>query len=246
MDAPDVYEVIVIDNASDDDSVEELRRNLETIGPKPVRLVDHGINAGYGQGCQVGADLASTSVLLFLNSDARMSPGAVTVMVDALEIDPTVGVVSPVIVKEDGRPELKTAGRFPTPCTLVVPGSLRPRARPDGRTDWVAGTAMMLRRADFWAVGGFDAAFAMYMEDVDLCRKLAQIGKTARLVRDATAVHHLGASWSSALAKARAGGTSQVAYFRKIGTGRVGLSFVRMVGAVREFRAMLHDIFVRR
>lgn len=246
VDEPEVSEVIVVDNASGDDSVVELRASLESIGPVPVRLVEHSVNAGYGQGCQLGAGLASTPMVLFLNSDARLSPGAVGVMVDALEKDHTVGVVSPVIVQENGRPEPKTAGRFPTLSSLVVPAALRRGPRADGRTDWVAGTAMMLRTADFRAAGGFDPRFAMYMEDVDLCRSLAEAGKTARVVPGTTAVHHLGASWSSAVAKARAGSASQVAYFKKVGTGPAGLAFVRMIGLVREFRATLRDVLGRR
>jgi N-acetylglucosaminyl-diphospho-decaprenol L-rhamnosyltransferase len=239
LESPDVAEIVIVDNASKDEGVAQLR---SVFGSAPrVKIVESNTNRGYGQGCQFGAQGVTSPLILFLNSDARLSPQSIELMAAAMA-DPDVGVVSPIIVAEaTGRREPKTSGKFPTPGLVLRSALFRPDAGPDQEVDWVAGTAMMLRIEDFWSVGGFDPRFTMYMEDVDLCRRIAATGKRARIVAGAEARHALGASWSSASAKARAGTASQLAYFSMLGATPGQLALLRAVGLARLSRALLRD-----
>jgi N-acetylglucosaminyl-diphospho-decaprenol L-rhamnosyltransferase len=97
---------------------------------------------------------------------------------------------------------------------------------------WVSGVALMVRRAEFLAVGGFDPAFFMYYEDVDLCRRYRARGLELERVVEACVVHEGGRSRVSARAQKRAYDRSQDLYLTRIGTAWPLRLLVRMARAV--------------
>jgi N-acetylglucosaminyl-diphospho-decaprenol L-rhamnosyltransferase len=92
---------------------------------------------------------------------------------------------------------------------------------------------MLLRRADFLTLGGFDESFPMYLEDVDLCRRLGETGKSVRREPSARVLHHGGRSWQSGREQRRRFHAGKLRYYEKLGAGRLALACVRVVGRVR-------------
>ena len=210
---PDVAEIVVVDNASGDGSVDHLKRDITD---QRVRIVESPRNVGFGQGVNLGVNACTSPLLLLLNSDATLVAGSLARLVGALLTDESVGVVAPAVYGPDGRDLQPGAhGVFPTLGTIVRRTNTRP---PETLSpDWVSGVAMLLRRSDFESVGGFDPEFEMYLEDVDLCRRLRLAGKEVRRELAAGVVHTGNQSWDSFTVALGLAHRSRVAYFRKAG-----------------------------
>jgi len=210
-----VREVVIVDNASHDGSAAFLRRKLTD--PR-VQVVSSTQNIGFGRGVNLGVQYCTAPLLLVLNSDAILVPGSLTSLARTLVASESIAVVAPAVyAAETGELQRVAYGVFPTIRSIVRRANLNP---PDTLfPDWVSGVAMLMRRADFQSIGGFDPDFHMYLEDVDLCRRFRQEGKEIR--RDlAAAVIHAGAkSWSSNSAAFHEAQKSRVLYFRKAGSG---------------------------
>ena len=205
-DRPDDATVVVVDNASPDDS-----RTVAREHRSHPELIVSPRNLGFGGGCNLAVATMEADTVFLVNPDARITPGATARLREALADDPRLGVVSPRIVDPAGEyraaaggadPSLRSVlghflllGRVPVLRRLFPPFQL---ADADARSDpdWVSGAAMMVRRAAYQAVGGFDERWFMYMEDVDLCRRLRSAGWTVGYRPDAVVEHAIGGSQS--------------------------------------------------
>jgi GT2 family glycosyltransferase len=159
-------------------------------------------------------------MLLVMNPDCRLLPGAFDVLRAQLESDPRCALVGPKILDPDGSvqgsargdPDMLTGlfGRTSALRRLMPQARLSSRnvvvddaiagGKPGVEVDWVSGACMLIRREAFDAVGGFDEAYFMYWEDADLCRRLRAASYHVRYVPDATAVHRVGQSSRTARA----------------------------------------------
>lgn len=201
-----VSPVIVVDNASADGSEQVVR------AAAGVRWLPTGANLGYGRAANRGAatpEAGAADFLLVCNPDLELGPGAVEALVASLLADPALGVVGPGLWNDDGSlyPSART---FPDIVDavghgllgLVAPGNRFTRRyrlldwdhRRAARVDWVSGACFLARRAAWDAVGGFDPAYFMYMEDVDLCWRLKQAGWAVGYEPAARVRHTQGAS----------------------------------------------------
>jgi GT2 family glycosyltransferase len=185
-DRPTGAGIIVVDNASPDES-ERIARDH----PSRPLVIESDRNIGFGGGCNLGAQSSSAEFLFFLNPDARPRRGAIRALVHALAANPSVAAIGPRITAQDGslaaasagfHPSLRSAighflflGRVPLLRSLFPPLQLPPGA-PFQPVDWVGGAAIMVRASHFRDVRGFDASMFLYMEDVDLCRRLRARG----------------------------------------------------------------------
>jgi GT2 family glycosyltransferase len=165
------YEVVIVDNASTDGTLEEL---AHVSGATVLR---NPSNLGFGPANNQGAAMARGRYLLLLNSDAWVRPGWLEPLLEVADADPGVAAVAPKLIYPDGR--LQEAGS-------ILWRDARVRQYGDGdvanrpeynfrRTvDYASAACLLIRRAAFNAVGGFDPRFApVYYEDVDLCLALA-------------------------------------------------------------------------
>ena len=232
---PEVEEVVVVDNASGDGSVEYLRSCFDD--PR-VRVVASDHNRGFGPAVNLASAECRAPLLFVLNSDATLVRGSLGRLCAVLEADGTVGVVAPAVYEADGRTLQPGAyGRLPSRRDVLLSNGWVRRRADDPRLatepGWVSGVAMLLRRADFLALGGFDESFAMYLEDVDLCRRLRETGKSVRREPSAGVLHHGGRSWQSVRDQRRRFHAGKLRYFEKLGAGRLALGCVRLVGRVR-------------
>ena len=189
LDEPDLTDVVVVDNCSLDGSVEFLRSRLPE---DRVRVVANDRNSGFGGGVNVGAGHSTGSFMLVLNSDATLERGSLALLVRALDAESATAIAAPVIVGPDGSPQIDAFGDFPSFRRMLLRTNRRPRDEP--RPDWVSGAAMLVRRCAFEQVGGFDVAFHMYLEDVDLCSRLRSMGWEILRVRESKVRHSPGTS----------------------------------------------------
>lgn len=199
------YELCVVDNDSGDGSLERLRRELPE-----ATIVAMGRNAGFGSGVNRAVREAAGDALLILNPDTKVFAGAIRRLAEHLEANPEVALVAPQLVGPDGHRQA-SARRFPSAGAAAFRGTplgwLFPRNRfastylmEDVQFDeptpveWVSGSAMMLRRAAYESLGGFDEGFFMYCEDVDLCKRLWEAGWQIVYLPSARVEHQVGAS----------------------------------------------------
>jgi len=173
---PDAHEILVVDDASEDDSVGMLRAEFPE-----VRLTPLGENVGFGAACNRGFREASHNLVLLLNSDMEVTPGSIELLVEHFA-EPDVFAVGPRHVRP-GKP----VGPPDDGVGLVRPQLGAP------------GGGGLLSRDKFLELGGFDPLYyPFYWEDVDLGWRAWRQGW--RIVCDARAYFlHLGAATISAL-----------------------------------------------
>lgn len=184
--------VVVVDNASDDASVEVARRAGATV-------VANRTNAGFGAAANQGAAMGRAPFVLFLNPDARIEPEAVHRLVGELVARPSLGAVGPRLRHPDGA---RQRARWPFPSSAetwrwALGGRRRrPLGHDHGGADggFVVGACLLVRRTAFEEVGGFDVRYWLYAEEADLCRRLRDAGHEVDVVAEAEAVHVGGAS----------------------------------------------------
>ncbi len=182
--------IIVIDNHSGDDSIGILRNRLGHV--PQVRVIEANRNAGFGGGYGYGIRQATGTYVLINNPAKILQAGAIAKMIKRLEEDPAIGIIAPKLVHDDGSVRA-SARSFPKLFDVVAkrsfPGSeksknvrryLQSDASPDTEreTDWVIGGCMMLRKNVLDEVKGFDPRFFLFFEDIDLCRRVRNTGKS--------------------------------------------------------------------
>ena len=180
-------EIVLVDNASTDDSTASATR-----GRSWVRAVPSATNVGFARGANAGAGAATGVVLVFLNPDAVVDAGAVEHLCDALAADPRAGIAGGGLRDEDGAWQ-PAAAQFGVLAHLLgdtTLGRLRERRRTDVHAvDWVYGTFMAVRRVVFDALEGFDGSYFLYGEDLDLCHRARALGWRTLHVPAAHATH---------------------------------------------------------
>jgi N-acetylglucosaminyl-diphospho-decaprenol L-rhamnosyltransferase len=194
------YEVVIVDNSPTVDAgTAAAARRAE------VRLVRPGRNLGYGSAANRGAAGARTTWLVVSNADISFTPGALDELVDAAARWPKAGGFGPGIVNPGGAlypsaRELPSLGRgighallgWCWPTNPWTASYRRERGAPrETAAGWLSGSCQLLRREAFEAVGGFDESYFMFMEDVDLNRRLGLAGWQLVYVPSAV-VEHLG------------------------------------------------------
>lgn len=195
--AAGVLDCVVVDNDSDDGTLEYLRaeHSWATIVASPENL-------GYARGCNVGLQSIESRFVLLLNPDATLTASALAKLVGFMEQRPKAGIVGPAIRRPGGR--LQVCGGLPTPLRIIL-GAARicracdkRRVLPPGsepfRTDWLSGAVLLVRRSLLDSLVGLDPRFFLYFEETDLCRRALDRGWEIWASGEAVAWHSGGAS----------------------------------------------------
>ena len=159
----------------------------------PVELVRNDIPRGFGANHNAAFRLCRQRTFCVLNPDIRLAANPFPALIEELERD-RAGVVAPRIVDPAGRIE-DSARRFPTLWSLVAKALGRANTldyeigASSFSPDWIAGMFMLFGSDVFRAVGGFDAKYFLYYEDVDICARLRAADYDVRLVPAASALH---------------------------------------------------------
>lgn len=204
-------EVVVVDNASTDgepDRIASLHRD-----DARVRLLKNERNLGFGPACNRGAALANGDALVFLNPDCVIERGTIATLRAIADADATIGVLGIEILSPDGAPARGNRRRDPLLLRALMSMSGLSRfesrsrrfegvempavsARGAGveKLEAVSGACLFLPRRVFEAVGGFDEAYFLHVEDLDLCRRVRDAGFAVAFARDVRAMHVQGTS----------------------------------------------------
>lgn len=188
QEVPGGVEIIVVDNASRDDSA-AAASEFEGVSVIPLEE-----NVGFGAANNVGARRAGGELLLFANPDVECPPGVVAALADFMAQHPGAAAAGPTTVDREGRLQKFCARKFPRLGNMLflVSGIEESRwagsplahrfyppafyGRGPAEAEVLAGAFMLVRRRAFEAVGGFDEGYFLYGEDVDLCRRLWREG----------------------------------------------------------------------
>ena len=207
---PASVQVVVLDNASSPPLAPALRPHLHR-----VTALRSEVNTGFGRAVNLARRHADGELLLLVNPDALVRPGAVEALVAHLDADPRRGIVTGRLERPDGsldpysalgRPTLWSELCFGTGLSTAFPHSawantfdLHGWARDTERSiGVVSGCVLLIRAALFDALGGFDPRYFMYGEDVDLSTRAGELGFTRSFLPVVVATHVGGASSSSA------------------------------------------------
>ena len=192
------YEIWIVDNASGDGSAQAVRERFPG-----AQVIDSSTNLGFAGGNNLAAQHAQGQYLLLLNPDTVVHPQAIDRLVAFLEATPEAGAVGPRLLNPDSSPQIstyRTPGLFLEAWRLsdldrLFPLSYYAGSHPKPFMVEVLGGACILVRSEiFQSLGGFDANFFVYSEEVDLCLRIRQAGWRLYHLPGAKVVHYAGQS----------------------------------------------------
>lgn len=217
------YEVIVVDNASQDNSPECVAQRFPQ-----VTLLRQTQNLGFGTANNIAAGCAKGEFLFLLNSDTLLTADVLPTLIAKLTQSADIGIVGPQLLNPDGSfqfsvsKEIGIWGEFQTLQEVKQYRNLATRAalaqvyNHDQRVDVVVGAAMLMRRSLFEKVGGFDESFFMYFEESDLCKRVRDLGYQILYTPEVSLIHLGGYSVGKAAGlMAQEYRRSQRLYYRK-------------------------------
>ena len=195
--AQGVAEIRVVDNASRDASLDIAQRHA--VADARLRFIANPDNPGFAVACNQGAAASTASWLAFVNPDCFVEPHTLACLRDAAATRGDT-LVGSVLRGEDGTldaaarrrdPDFRAMLRSPAARDLSLP---RDPAQPLQPVDAVSGALMLLPRALFARIGGFDEGYRLHAEDLDLCRRVRQAGGVVAIANDSEVLHVRGVS----------------------------------------------------
>jgi len=234
--------VVVIDNASGDESVATIQNWVSAQEPPvPVTLMASDLNLGFAGGHNAVMQAHPAAFYLLLNSDTVLREDALTRLLAAADACPRAGILAPALEDEDGTRQI-SCFRFHTPASELIRGAgtgpvtrmlvrydvpLGTAPDPDA-IDWVSFACVLVRHEVISRTGGLDDGFFLYYEDAEFCHRVQKTGWQVAYIPDARVVHFRGGS-GPVKALSRAARRlppyyyrSRARYFRKI-HGHLGL-----------------------
>jgi GT2 family glycosyltransferase len=193
------YEIIVVDDASTDDTWAALSSQPEYAGI--VRLVRNSANLGFARSCNIGARGAAGAYLLFLNNDTEARHGWFRPLYETLEMRPDIGIVGARLLFPDGTiqhcgkvwHDVAAPDAHPSHLYYKAPGDLPGTCR-SREFQMVTGACMLVRRDEFFRFGPFDERYLNGWEDDDLCYSFRAAGKKVWYCAESVLIHHQGKS----------------------------------------------------
>lgn len=184
---PEVAELVLVDNGSPPGEVDAL---IAEINDRRVLKIDLPSNPGFAVACNRGARLAHSPWLLFLNPDCLIEPDSLTRLGAFARQRERLGALGVLLVDAQGRPEPASLRRDPMPGRAIasalgldrfaaidgVPVAIPHGSREPIQGDAISGALMLVRREAFTATRGFDEGYFMHGEDLDLCRRMRELG----------------------------------------------------------------------
>ncbi|MBL8116251.1 MAG: glycosyltransferase family 2 protein [Anaerolineae bacterium] len=200
----DRLEVIVVDSASSDDSVQQVRQHFPQ-----VTLLSQSENLGFTRCNNIGTQTSTGRYIFLLNPDTEVLDDALAQMVAYMDANPTIGILGPHTLNTDGTTQ-SSRRRFPTPLLGFFESTwLQPLAphslldhfyvndAPMDATldvDWVQGSALLARREVYQQIGGLDEGYVMYSEELDWCKRAKTAGWRVVYLGTSRIIHHGGKS----------------------------------------------------
>lgn len=204
------YELILVDNASRDGSIERLKEIFFTeIETRKLLVIENKQNLGFSKANNIGVRASRGEYILLLNSDTQVLGDCLDICLKKIEEDPSIGSLGCKVVLEDGSLDSACKRGFPTPEASLYYFLGLDKKNPSkygqyralhlgedevGEVDSITGAFMLMRHSVFDEVGGLDEDYFMYAEDIDLCYRLKQKGYKIFYYPLGCIVHYKGGS----------------------------------------------------
>ncbi len=193
-------EVIIVNNASTDDSLDKIRQSFPW-----VRLVNNEKNLGYAGGCNSGLEIASGEYVLFLNNDTVFDADWLSILVDTCERDENIAACQPKILYHANEKMFDYAGAagglidflgypFAKGRIFFTLETDNAQYNTVGDVFWASGAATLIRKTALDEVGTFDEDFFAHMEEIDLNWRMHLAGYRVVVVPQATVYHNAGST----------------------------------------------------
>jgi GT2 family glycosyltransferase len=239
------YEIILIDNDSQDDSVESIKKILGS----QHTIISNKQNLGFAAANNQGLKVAKGKYILFLNSDTLILDNSLDKMIDWMDKNPDVAVSTCKLLNADKSIQ-PTGGFFPTPFRLIswmlfvddmpILNKLTKPFHPHKdfylrkqNLDWVTGAFLLARTEVIKEVNGFSQDYFMYTEEVDLCYQIKKLGWQVWYLPSSAIIHYGQASGSSE--KAIVSEFKGIKIFYQKNYGKLAYSSIRIflyIGAI--------------
>jgi GT2 family glycosyltransferase len=205
LNCPLEIEIIVVDNASADGSLDAL------LDLPCVQIIKNTVNVGFATACNAGARVASAPFLLFLNPDCLFEPGTLARLLEALRVDERIGMAGGFLTNLNGTEQAGGRRAVPTPWRSFVRAfglvrfadrwprlfydfHLHKQPLPDHaiEVEAISGACMMVKREAMRDVGDWDEGYFLHCEDLDWCMRFRQKGWKILFVPSAQITHASG------------------------------------------------------
>jgi GT2 family glycosyltransferase len=205
------YQIVITDNCSEKEDYLKLKSFCDEINFPNLELHRSDINSGFGGGNMFGVQFANAEYLAFVNNDTLLNNDCLSILKNALETNPNIGIAGAQAYKENGD-FMISLDHFASPTREIIGRSflesINSKKYPKRKkkysnpiqVNFVPGSFMFVRATDFYDVGGFDTTIFLYYEETDLCIRLAKKSKFAFLIPEAEFIHFHGVSTGKSLA----------------------------------------------
>ena len=178
-----LYEIIVVDNNSEDNSAEIIKKIYPTI-----KIIKNEKNLGMGGGNNLGIKAAQAEFILILNPDTIIKKDAIKILHNFIKSDEQIGIAGPKLLNPDNTLQY-SCRRFPKFYTPILRRTFLGKFAKNHldnflmkdyshkeikKVDWMLGSCLMVRKNILNKINGFDEKFFMYFEDTDLCKRVWQ------------------------------------------------------------------------
>jgi len=228
------WEVIIINNDKED--ISKLSLDFSNI-----KILNSSGNTGFGSGINMGAKEACGEFLLTLNPDTEIISENIKNVLDEFSKDDKIGIISGKIISKKGVVEPWSAGKELTFFDLILNNAGFSRSRNIWNSpkkiecDWTTGTALFIKKDLFDKLGGFDENFFMYFEDMDLCKRMRNLGKKVVFFPEFEIYHSSGQSYVDKTLQKKHYYDSMEYYFKKYGHSMT-----------RKFVKLIRKFFIRK
>jgi GT2 family glycosyltransferase len=199
-------EIIVVDNASSDGSVEDIREKFPY-----VKVINNKDNVGFGKANNQGLEISEGKYIVLINPDTIVREDTFKKIIEFMKSKPEAGMTTCKVLNPDGTLQLACRRSFPGPWTSLTKITGLSKLFPNSKlfakynltyldenkiseVDAISGSFMMFTREVYEKVGGFDPQFFMYGEDLDLCFRTQQAGYKVYYIPDTEIIHYKGES----------------------------------------------------
>ncbi len=197
------YEIIVIDNASEENDYLNLKNTLGHFSH--VSIIRNRINNGFAGGNMLGANYAHGEYYFFINNDCLLLNDSGTIMKNFMNLHDDIAVITAKITDKNGHFS-SSYKQFPSVIKQLFGNTIhrwtssksfpsnKVRLEVPTAVEIISGSCMFFRAEDFCAIGGFDTVFFLYCEEEDICKRVWNHGKQIYFLPDAKVFHAGGGS----------------------------------------------------